>query len=195
MTKRTGFITLVVPLVLAVTSPTISAQTGSDHLPPGHPRIGPLRQALHTPDSTAAWLGQFAGRAEQGESGVTEQQGSAVGSVLGAGLGMAAGTAGALLIASASGGDFFDQLAVAGLSLLILEPVGVGVGAHLGNGGHGRAGSAIGASFASFLLGNLALSAVAGDEEISPVFSFAVLGLQIGSAVTAERRSARNRER
>jgi len=101
MTKRTGFITLVVPLVLAVTSPTISAQTGSDHLPPGHPRIGPLRQALHTPDSTAAWLGQFAGRAEQGESGVTEQQGSAVGSVLGAGLGMAAGTAGALLIASA----------------------------------------------------------------------------------------------
>jgi len=186
------------PPAIAAQTPDSTRSTGAGSLPPGHPRIGQVRQALYAPganaESRAAWLRQFSDRAGQDGSEVIEQ-GSIAGSVLGAGLGLVAGVAGAAVLASASGGDLWDQLAVAGISVLILEPIGVGVGAHLGNGGHGRVGSAIGASYASLLIGALVLNNLASDEGAGPMLSFTLIGLQIGSAVAAERGSARRRGR
>lgn len=174
-------------------SPETVARSWASSLYSGHPRIGPLTRALHIPVSD---IGLIADRFPQvldrhSPDGTDEAEpGSVTGSVLGATLGMAAGIGSGLLIDS-----IFVDDDTSGGCMIVLEIVGVGVGAHLGNGGHGRLGWDIGASFASLLLGTLTLSVLAGDNQMSPVFVYAVLGLQIASAVVVERSSARRKDR
>ncbi|GEM_PF-2958153 len=174
-------------------SPDTIRRAGSWCFPPQHHCIGSLTRALYTPDST---IEKYADLLQQSGNRVspirTDEagQGSVVGSVLGATLGMVSGIGSGLLIDTVLSDDD-----TSGGCVIVLEIVGVGVGAHLGNGRHGRVGLDIGASFASLLLGTLTVSLLAGDRHISPVLPCAVLGLQIASAVVVERSSARRKRR
>lgn len=189
---RTGKYTLaVVVLLVTFGISTASGQSNMGYSLSDHSQIGPIRQALNSPTPAYQLIRTGVITSHRPASQIDTSKafdGTIVTSALGGVLGGLAGIAASVFVVlPLSGAEGWDQLGVLGLSFLILEPLGVGIGAHLGNGARGNLGAAIGSSYGMLLLGVLAASAISSDDGGS--IGIIIPILQIGGAVAAERSS------
>lgn len=155
-----------------------------------HMQIGPIRQALYSPTPAHLLIQIQTGVIELNKQSSRIDStrgfdGTIITSVLGGVVGGVAGIAAALALVPLSGAEGWDQLGVFGLGFLVFEPLGIGIGAHLGNGARGNLGAAIGSSYGMLLLGGLASMAIASATEV-PI-GIIIPILQVGGAVYVER--------
>lgn len=184
-----SFLSAVVLLVtFGVTS--ASGQNSLKYSLSDHTQIGPITQALYSPTPAHLLIQIQTGVIELNKQSSRIDStrgfdGTIITSVLGGVVGGVAGIAAALAIVPLSGAEGWDQLGVFGLGFLVFEPLGIGIGAHLGNGARGNLGATIGSSYGMLLLGGLASMAIVSATEV-PI-GIIIPILQVGGAVYIER--------
>jgi uncharacterized protein YcfJ len=193
MTHYRRFTLAAVVLLVTVGATTASGQISLNYSLSDQSQIGPIRRTLNS--QTPAYSLTRNGVIESGNPtlraySAREFDGTVITSVLGGIAGGVVGIGAAMAIIPLSGAEGWDQLGVFALGFLVLEPLGIGIGAHLGNGARGNVGKAIGASYGMMLLGGIATYAVTSVTEEAPI-GIIVPILQIGGAVAAERNSMR----
>jgi len=183
---------VLIAVVLLVTF-GVSAASGQSSLGSSlfdRSQLGPIRQALNSPTPAHLQLLTGAISSDRSSSRIGTAgafDGTIITSVLGGVVGGAVGIVSAIAVVQLSGAEGWDQLGVFGLSFLVLEPLGVGIGAHLGNRARGNLGATIGSSYGILLLGGLAASAMSSEDWGAAGIIIPIL--QIGGAVAAERSS------
>lgn len=192
--SRTVILAAAVLIVICGLSP-ISAQNRPGFTLAGQTEIGPIRQALNAPSTF-----QFSSRAgfsdpmdqapHRDTAGASDDR--IVSSILLSALGGVAGTVGAIVYTTElSGAKGWDSIGAFMVSFLVLEPLGVAVGAHVGNKSRGRLGQTILSSYGSLVLGSLVVSVLASDSGGAGIL---VPIIQIGGTVATEHSTA-NRKR
>jgi hypothetical protein len=185
---------ILAAVVLLVTFGVTSAsgQNSLKYSLSDHMQIGPITQALYSPTPAHLLIQTGVIELNKQSSRIDSTRGfdgTIITSALGGVVGGVAGIAAALAIVPLSGAEGWDQLGVFGLGFLVFEPLGIGIGAHLGNGARGNLGAAIGSSYGMLLLGGLASMAITSVTEV-PI-GIIIPILQVGGAVYAERNTTK----
>lgn len=193
MTNYGRFTLIAVVLLVTVGTTTASGQISLIYSLSDYLQIGPIRQTLNSQAPAYSLVSTRIIESVNPTPRANSDRkfdGKMITSVLGGVVGGIVGIAAAVAIVPLSGTEGWDQLGAFALGFLVLEPLGIGIGAHLGNGSRGDLGKAIGASYGMMLLGGLASYAIMSISDEVPI-GIIIPFLQIGGAVAAERRSMR----